>query len=127
MTFLFEFFYIVLCYIVELLNTTNVPTAKITSNMMFSNVSGASENNPPKKIEPIIIPAEHPMTIMALSGLNGIDNLITSSIHENAVRYTQRVENCACGISVIYFKIASNIVSAEIQKAVGRILLLYLR
>ena len=27
--------------------------------------------------------------------------------------------NCACGISVIYFKIASNIVSAEIQKAVG--------
>ena len=91
-----------------------MPTAKITSNMMFSNVSGASENNPPKKI-----PAEHPMTITALSGLNGIDNLITSSIHENAVRYTQRVENCACGISVIYFKIASNIVSAEIQKAVG--------
>ena len=96
-----------------------MPTAKITRNMMFSNVSGASENNPPKKIEPIIIPAEHPMTITALSGLNGIDNLITSNIHENAVRYTQRVENCACGISVIYFKIASNIVSAEIQKAVG--------
>lgn len=96
-----------------------MPTAKITSNMMFSNVSGASENNPPKKIEPIIIPVEHPMTITALSGLNGIDNLITSNIHENAVRYTQRVENCACGISVIYFKIASNIVSAEIQKAVG--------
>ena len=82
MTFLFEFFYIVLCYIVEYIKYKNVPTAKITSNMMFSNVSGASENNPPKKIEPIIIPAEHPMTITALSGLNGIDNLITSSIHE---------------------------------------------
>ena len=127
MTFLFEFFYIVLCYIVEYIKYNKCAYSKITSNMMFSNVSGASENNPPKKIEPIIIPAEHPMTITALSGLNGIDNLITSSIHENAVRYTQRVENCACGISVIYFKIASNIVSAKYKKLLGVILLLYLR
>lgn len=87
--------------------------------MILSNVSGASENKPPKKIEPTIIPAEQPITITALSGLNGIDNLTTSNIQANAVRYTQRVENCACGISVMCFKIASKIVSAETHIAVG--------
>lgn len=104
----------------SILNTINVPTAKIISNTIFSNVSGASENNPPKKIEPITMQAEQPTTITVLNALNGIESLITSNIHESAVRYTQSVENCACGISVICFKIASNIVSAEIQKAVGR-------
>lgn len=105
---------------------TIVAATKIASSTSPLKLKGANEKNWPKKILPNTTPAVQTVSIAARKALIGRDNLITRSIHEIAVVYTQIVENSGVGNVMNLHTIAALIIFVTTQITAGNALAIIL-
>ena len=105
---------------------TIVATTRIASSTSPLKLNCANEKNWPKKILPNTTPAVQTVSIAARKALIGRDNLITRSIHEIAVVYTQIVENSGVGKAINLQTIAELIMFVTTQITAGNALAIIL-
>lgn len=72
------------------------------------------------------MPAVQTASIAARNALTGIESLITRSIHEIAVVYTQTVENSGVGKAINLHTIAAEIIFVTTQTTAGSALAIIL-
>ena len=103
-----------------------VAATRIASSTSPLKLKGANEKNRPKKILPNTTPAVQTVSIEARNALIGNESLITRSIHEIAVVYTQIVENSGVGNTMNLHTIAAVIIFVTTQITAGNALAIIL-